>query len=232
MIRPFHAVALLLTAFAAPVIAADGLLLAGASDSALSNYSYAGVLMPLGAGGLGQGWVLRQWIDRVAYQYDGFVPDIHATAYGYAPAIGYQWGLDQGAVEAALYGGVRVSHTILDPYDPGNPDHGTHLRPTLQGELTSNLGGWLQNQLLVSGEFGNGAYFARDRFLWRIGRGYTLGPEVIVQGSHEYQAHAAGLCFGGLTLMRHVTLLLHAGIYRQTGLATVGTFGVELAATL
>lgn len=223
---------LLLVAIASPARASDDLLLAGTSNSTLGDYSYVGALVPLGGGRLGQGWIMRQWLDRVVYRYNGLLPDVRATAYGYAPAVGYQWALDGGTNHMAIYGGVRVVHTRLDPYDPGNANRGTHVRPTLQGELTSNFGVRVQNQLLAEGEFGNGAYFVRDRLLWRIWRSYTLGPEVIAQGSREYQAHAEGLCLGGITLTHRATLLLHAGVYQQRGRATVGTFGVELTATL
>lgn len=232
MTRFTAAVAVLLTVVACRAGAAHDLLLAGASDSPLSNFSYVGVLMPLGDGRLGRGWILRQWVDRVTYQYNGFTPDIQAVAYDYSPALGYQWELDGGVNQAALYAGVDTVHTRLDPYDPGNVDRGTHVRVTMQGELTTNISGWMQNRLLLEGQFGNGSYFMRDRLLWRIGTGYTLGPEVVAQGSHEYQAHEEGLCFGGIRLASHTRLLVRAGIYQQRGQAAVGNFGIELTAVL
>lgn len=232
MIRFMAVAAALLAAVALPAGAANDLVLAGASDSPLSNFSYVGVLVPLGDGRLGQGWILRQWVDRVAYRYNGFVPDIHAVGYDYAPALGYQWALDGGANHAALYAGVDAIHVSLNPYDPGNVDRGTHVRLTLQGEFTSNIGDWAQNQFLAEGEFGNGAYFVRDRFLWRIGEGYTLGPQVVAQGSREYRAHEEGICFGGVKVASRTRLLVHAGIYQQRGQATVGDFGLEITAVL
>lgn len=111
------ACALLLAVLAREARAADNLLLAGTSDSSLGSYSYVGALIPFGHGTLGQGWVMRQWIDRLTYRYDGFVPDIHAHAYGYSPAIGYQWAIG-GASHAALYAGVDLMHTHLSPDDP------------------------------------------------------------------------------------------------------------------
>lgn len=210
---------------------AGDLWLGGASESGLSGYSYVGVLIPLGSDSLGQGWVGRQWVDRVTYRYNGFAADIHAAQYGYSPALGYQWALGSGRTHAALYAGLHVAYTHLDPYDPSNPDRGTHVRPTLQGELTNSLGRRVENRFLAQGELGNGAYFVRDRLSWQVLRHYTLGPEWIAQGSREYHAISAGVCFGGIALARHVTLLLHADVYRQAGLATVGTGGVELAAS-
>jgi hypothetical protein len=224
------ACALLLVAAAPAVQAADSLLLAGTSDSSLGSYSYVGVLAPLGQGVLGQGWVMRQWIDRLTYRYDGFVPDIHALAWGYSPGLGYQWVVADGT-HAALYGGVRLAHTHLDPDDPSNVDRGTRVRLTLQGELTSALGTRAENQFLAAGEIGNGAYFVRDRLAWRLFGHYTLGPEVIAQGSRVYRAHEAGLCFGGITLTRRASLLLRAGVYQQRDEPTVGTGGIELTAT-
>src|SRR6202030_2992617 len=149
---------LLLTVFASPAQSADNLWLAGTSDSPLGSYSYVGALIPLGQGSLGQGWVVRQWFDRVTYHYNGYTPDIHAEAYGYAPAIGYQWPTGSGS-HAALYAGVRLANTHLSPDDPSNVDRGTRARFTLQGEFTSAVGAAAQNQFLAQGEFGNGAYF-------------------------------------------------------------------------
>jgi len=62
------------TAVAAPAPAADSLLLAGTSDSPLGGYSYVGAPIPLGQGNLGQGWFLRQWLDRLTYHCNGFAP--------------------------------------------------------------------------------------------------------------------------------------------------------------
>jgi hypothetical protein len=222
---------LLLAAAAAPVQAADSLLLAGSSDSSLGSYSYVGALIPLGQGALGEGWVMRQWVDRLTYRYDGFAPDIHAQAYGYSPAVGYQWAMGGGDTHAGLYGGVRVAHTHLDPDDPSNVDRGTRVRFTLQGELTSSLGARAQNQFLAQGELGNGAYFVRDRLAWRLFGHYTLGPEAIAQGSRVYRADEAGVCFGGIALTRRASLLLRAGVYRERDKPAVGTAGLELSAS-
>lgn len=166
--------------------AADTLLLAGANGSSLGTYSYMGALIPLGEGSLGQGWVMRQWLDRLTYHYNGFEPDIHALAYGYAPAIGYQWAMSN-VNHAALYAGVRVANTQLTPDDPSNVDRGTRARLTVQGELTSQISATVQNQFLAAGEFGNTAYFVRDRLLWRFAGHYHLGPEAIAQGNHQYR---------------------------------------------
>lgn len=219
---------LLLAAVAAPAHGADALLLAGTSDSSLGSYGYVGALIPLGDSSLGQGWVMRQWLDGITYRYNGFAPDIHAQAYGYAPAIGYQWPTGSGS-QAALYAGVRLANTHLSPDDPSNVDRGTRARFTLQDELTSPVGGAAQNQFLAEGEFGNGAYYVRDRLVWRFANHYSFGPEVILQGSREYRAHEAGLCLGGIALTRRVSLLAHAGVYQQRGQQTVGTVGIELS---
>jgi hypothetical protein len=171
---------------------------------------------------------LRQWLDRLTYHYNGFAPDIQAQAYGYAPAIGYQWQVNNGS-HAGLYAGMRLENTYLSPDDPSNVDRGTHARFTLQGELTNPVGAAAQNQFLAQGEFGNGAYFVRDRLAWRLDGHYTLGPEVIAQGSYEYRAHEAGLCLGGIALTRRASLLVRAGVYQQRDQPTVGTAGIELS---
>jgi len=219
--------ALLFIAAAAPLHAADNLLLAGSDYSSLGSYTYLGTLTPLGISTLGNGWILRNWVDRLTYRYNGYTPDIHALAWGYSPAIEYQWAM--GGSHAALSGGLRIAHTHLDPDDPSNVDRGTRLRGTLQGELTSSLGEHFENQFLAAGEFGNGAYLVRDRLPWRLAGHFTLGPEVIFQGSHVYRAHAAGLCFGGIQLTHRISLLVRAGVKEQSGQPTVGDFGLELA---
>ncbi len=72
------------------------------------------------------------------------------------------------------------------------------MRFSLQGELTSQLGTMAQNQFLAQGEFGNGAYFVRDRLAWRVFGHYTFGPEAIAKGSRVYQAPGSRpLCFPG-----------------------------------
>lgn len=218
---------LLLLIITAPAQATDSLMLAGSSYSSIGSYTYLGSLTPLGEGLLGQGWVIRQWIDRLTYRYNGYTPDIEALAWGYSPAIGYQWAL--GDSHAALSGGVRIAHTNLDPDDPSNVDRGTRLRGTLQAELTSPLGARAENQFLAAGEIGNGAYFVRDRFVWRLPSHYTLGPEVIFQGSRVYRAREAGLFFGGIALTHRLTLLLRAGVKEQPHQPTVGDFGIEFA---
>jgi len=211
--------------------AADSLWLAGTSGSPLGTYSYVGALFPLGEGTLGQGWIMRQWIDRLTYHYNGFEPDIHALDYGYSPAIGYQWTLQQSH-HAALYVGVRVANTELTPDDPSNVDRGTRARLTLQGDLTSDFSAGLQNQFLAAGEAGNGAYFVRDRLLWRLGAHISLGPEAIAQGNRQYRAHEVGVCLSGIPFTRHISALLRAGVYQQHDQPTVGQVGLELAGTL
>ncbi len=222
---------ILLLSIATSAHAADDLFLGGTDQSSLGSYSYLGALVPIGQGKLGDGWVMRQWFDRLTYRYNGSVPGIRAEAYGYAPAIGYQWPVSDGNNHAGLYAGLRVAHTELSPDDPGNVDRGTRVRFTLQGELTSQLGATAQNQFLAQGEFGNGAYFVRDRLAWRVFGHYTLGPEVIAKGSRVYQAREAGLCFGGIALTSRVSLLVRGGVNQQPGEPTVGDFSVEMSAS-
>lgn len=219
-----------LLGIAASAQAADSLFLAGTDQSSLGSYSYLGALVPVGQGQLGDGWVMRQWVDRLTYRYNGSVPDIRAEAYGYAPALGYQWPMGDGSNHAALYAGLRVEHTRLTPDDPGNVDRGTRARFSLQGELTSQFGAGAQNQFLAQGELGNGAYFVRDRLAWRVFGHYTLGPEAIAKGSRVYQAREAGLCFGGIALTPRASLLVRGGVDQQPGQPTVGDFSVELSA--
>jgi hypothetical protein len=221
----------LLLGIAAAAQANDSLFLAGTDQSSLGSYSYLGALVPVGHGQLGDGWVMRQWFDRLTYRYNGSVPDIRAETYGYAPAIGYQWPMSNGRNHAGLFAGLRVAHTQLTPDDPGNVDRGTRARFSLQGELTSQLGETAQNQFLAQAVFGNGAYFVRERLAWRVFGHYTLGPEAIAKGSREYQAREVGVCFGGIALARRASLLVRGGVDVQPGQPTVGDFSVELSAS-
>jgi hypothetical protein len=221
---------LLLLGIAAAAQSADSLFLAGTDQSSLGSYSYLGALVPVGQSKLGDGWVMRQWIDRLTYRYNGSVPDIHAEAYGYAPAIGYHWPMSGGSHHAGLFAGLRVAHTQLNPDDRSNVDRGTRARLSLQGELTSQLGAMAQNQLLAQGELGNGAYYVRDRLAWRVFGHYTFGPEAIAKGSREYRAREVGVCFGGIALTSRASLLVRGGVDQQPGQPTVGDFSVELSA--
>jgi len=201
---------ILLLGIAGSAQAADNLFLGGTDQSSLGSYSYLGALVPIGQGQLGNGWVMRQWFDRL---------------------IGYQWPVGDGSNHAGLYAGLRVVHTQLSPDDPSNVDRGTHARFTLQGELTSQLGAMVQNQLLAQGEFGNGAYYVRDRLAWRVFGHYTFGPEAIAKGSSVYQAREAGLFFGGIAITSRMSLLVRGGVNQQPGQPTVGDFSVEMSAS-
>jgi hypothetical protein len=225
------ACALLMLGVATSAQGSDSLMLTGSTESSIGSYTYLGALMPLPHSVLGQGWVVRQWLYRLTYRYDGSAPDIHAEAFGYAPAIGYQWPMGYGDNHAGLYAGVRLAHTHLSPADPHNNDDGTRARFSLQGELTSRFGVVAQNQLLAQGEFGNGAYYVRERLAWRLFGHYTFGPEATAQGSREYRAWEAGLCLGGITLTPHTGLLVRAGIKEQAGRPTAGEVGLELSAS-
>src|SRR5258708_23004336 len=116
---------MLLLGVAATAQASDSLFLAGTDQSSLGSYSYVGALVPVAQGKLGDGWVMRQWFDRLTYRYNGGVPDIHAEAYGYAPAIGYQWPMSGGSNHPGPYAGVRLAHTERDPDGPGQTDCGS-----------------------------------------------------------------------------------------------------------
>jgi hypothetical protein len=223
--------ALLMMGIAASAQGAESLLLTGSTESSIGSYTYVGALTPFPQSALGHGWVMRQWLDRVTYRYDGSAPDIRAEAYGYAPAIGYQWPMSAGDHHAGLYAGIRLAHTRLTPADPHNSDAGTRARFSVQGDLISRFGVLAQNQLLAQGEFGNGAYYVRDRLAWRLFSHYTFGPEATAQGSREYRAWEAGLCLGGIILIPRTSLLVRGGIKEQPGRPTAGEVGLELSAS-
>lgn len=220
---------LLLAAAAGARAADDSLWLTGAEWSHLGSYSYIGALTPLGNSSFGNGWVMRNWLDRVTYAYDGRVPDIHAQSYGFSPALGFQSAL--GSTRGGLYGAVRIAHTTLSPDDPSNADRGTRVRFALQADAQSPLGSFAENQLIAQGEFGNGGYYVRDRLLFHATGPYRLGPEAIVKGNDEYGAWQAGLALGGIALGRHTNLLLRGGVSDQRGQRSEGYASLELTLT-
>ena len=102
--------------------AADNVALAGTEYSGLGSYTYVGVISPLGHEHLGNGFVMRNWLERLTYEYDGAAARIHAERFAYAPALGYQAPLAGGSI--AVYGGLRIAHLNLSPNDPGNDEEG------------------------------------------------------------------------------------------------------------
>jgi hypothetical protein len=214
---------------AGPVRAADSLLLTGAESSNIGDYAYVGVLMPLGNGDLGNGWVMRHWLDRVTYHYASGARTVDAQSYGYAPAIGYQTPL--GRSHIGIAGALRVGNTHLSPDDPSNADHGTRARFSIQAEMTTPFGKSVESQLIAQGQFGNGGYYARERLLIRGFGHYIAGPELVVKGSHEYSAWQAGLTFGGISLGR-ATILLRGGASGQSSHITEPYGGAEIAVNL
>jgi hypothetical protein len=214
-------------ALSASARSADSLVLSGTEWSRFGTYSYIGAITPLDGGTLGDGWIMRQWVDRLTYQYRGGTAEIHAEGYGYAPAFGRQ--LPIGNSHVGLYGAVRIAHTSLEPDDRSNVDRGTHARFSIQAEASTRVGGWAENQLIASGEIGNGGYFARDRFVFRGPARLAWGPEVVFKGNNQYDARQFGLALGGLTLGRHVAIVLRGGVDDQRGQPNVGYAGVELA---
>jgi len=216
-------------ALSASAHSANSLLLSGTESSRFGSYSYVGAITPLGDGSLGEGWVMRQWLDRLTYQYRSGAADVHAEGYAYAPAFGRQ--VPFGNTHVGLYGAVRIAHTSLDPEDHTNRDRGTRARFSIQADALTSVAGWAQNQLIAQADAGNGGYFVRDRFLFRAAFRCTLGPEVVIKGNNEYAARQYGLAVGGLRLGTNVNAVLRGGVSDQRGQATVGYGSVELAMT-
>lgn len=214
-------------AAAAPVKATENLVLAGAESSPLGDYAYVGALMPLGHGSLGNGWVMRHWLDRFTYHYATNGKQVDAESYGYAPAIGYQATL--GDSHVGISGALRIGSTQLSPDDRSNADRGTHARFSTQVEMTTPLGQSVENQLIAQAQLGNGGYFARERLLIRGFGHYIAGPEMVIKGSREYSGWQAGLTFGGISLGGRATLLLRGGAGGQRGHTTEPYGGAEIA---
>ncbi len=210
--------------------AAQSLVLTGAEASGRGSYAYLGHIAALGDRPLGQGWVLRHWVDRVTYEYRSGAREIEAEAFGYAPAVGY---LSAGErLSHGLYGGMRLAHTRLSPDDPGNGSRGWRARPFVQADGVWRLRPGLEQQFVASFELGSGEYYLRDRLAVRIGEGLALGPEIVLKGGRDYDGWQFGVVLSKARVAADLGLNLKLGAAGQRGESTAAYLGVELVKTL
>lgn len=210
--------------------AGDHVVLAGSEWSRLGGYTYAGVISPLGEGTLGDGLVMRHWLERLTYEYDKDGGTVDAVRYGYAPALGYQAPLWGGHVGG--YAGLRLAHANLSPDDPGNRDEGDTARFFLQADAIHPVGAGAENQLVAEFETRYGGYYVRDRLMFRLGNGLSLGPEAVVKGGDDYDGWQAGVSLGGIRLLPALSVTVRAGIAGQRDESNCGYFGVEFVVPL
>ena len=204
----------------------DHVALAGTELSGLGTYTYLGIVSPLGDARLGHGLVMRHWLERLTYEYDGpGGANIEAERYGYAPALGYQ--LPVGESSLAFYAGVRISTTDLDPEDPGNDEEGHTNRVFLQADAFTPIAGRAENQFVGSFETRYSDYYVRDRLLFKFDGQHSVGPEVVLKGGRDYEGWQAGLALGGLRLFERVGLVVRGGISGQDGESNTGYGSVE-----
>jgi hypothetical protein len=204
----------------------DHVALAGTELSGLGTYTYLGIVSPLGDSRLGHGLVMRHWLERLTYEYDGpGGANIEAERYGYAPALGWQMPLGEGS--AALYAGLRFAHTDLDPNDSGNDEAGHTNRVFLQADAFTPVGERVENQFVGSFETRYSDYYVRDRLLFRFDGKHAVGPEVILKGGRDYEGWQAGLAVGGFRIFERVGLLVRGGISGQQGESSTGYGSLE-----
>lgn len=210
--------------------AAQSLLLTGAEASGRGSYAYLGHIAALGGRPLGEGWVVRHWVDRVTYDYRSGARVIDAEAFGYAPAMGYLSA--GGRFSHGLYGGVRLAHTRLSPDDPGNGSRGWRARPFVQADGVWRMRAGLEQHFVASFELGSGEYYLRDRLAVRIGEGLAVGPELVLKGGRNYDGWQFGVVLSKARIAADVGLNLKLGAAGQRGESTAAYIGVELVTTL
>lgn len=214
-----------LAAVAGRAAAAEHVALAGSEWSRLGSYTYAGVISPLGDGRLGNGLVMRHWLEWLTYEYEAGAQDVDAQRYGYAPALGYQSSLWGGY--AGFYGGVRLAHTDLSPNDPGNRDEGDTSRFFVGMDAMTPLGGIAESQFVAELETRYSGYYVRERLMFRLGNGLTFGPEAVVKGGEDYDGWQAGVSLGGITPLPGLGVTLRGGIGDQRDASSSVYLGIE-----
>jgi len=225
--------ALLLPALAlgsGPLAAAGHVGLAGSEVSRLGSYTYVGIISPLGNGKLGDGLVMRHWLEYLTYEYETGGRDVDAERFGYAPALGYQTRLWGGY--AGFYGGLRLAHTDLDPNDRDNKDEGNTARFFLQADALTPVGRNAENQLVAELETRYSGYYVRERLMFRLGASLMLGPEAVVKGGEDYDGWQAGLALGGIRVMPGLTLTLRGGVSGQRDQSNSGYAGLEFVMSM
>lgn len=175
-----------------------GIVLAGAQGSGATGYGYAGWLAPWPGYRLGAGPVYRLWIDYLRYEYPLGPTTIEAKGPGAEAALGYLG--TRGDLAWGVYAGAVYRDTSLSPDDPDNRAGGGRLGARLQGELGQPLGaGWRWSGIASYETTGSG-YWARARLLRNVDGPVAVGPELVVQGSPDYDAQQAGIAVVGLPL--------------------------------
>lgn len=213
--------------FSANTFGADkSLVFGGAEFASKQGYVYLGTLTPLADSTMGNGWMWRNWIDWLSYQYDANVR-IKASAVGYTPALVRQFSNDSTSVGISV--GLRMATTHLSPDDPGNDNRGFRTGVPIQIDMDQRLGTRTALVLIASKDVNHGNYWSRVRLLHSLaGSGYTVGPEVVWKGGHEFHASQIGAVLGNLPVSDKGRLVLKAGYTRQDGVSSGAYSGIEL----
>jgi hypothetical protein len=189
-------------------------------------YVGGGLIFPFpGNNHLGQGWVVRPWIDSFSYSYLAGTTPVDARVLGAEAMIGYQ--ASRSNLAAAAYLGVRYSNTRLSPDDPGGALRGEQVWPKAQVEIDAALSPSWRAGMIVAYTAVLDGYWTRLRLLYGLPAGRYVGPEVVAQGDPNYTAQKLGIAFGGIAASPHVFVTLKAG-YRFQRSASAAYCGAEL----
>lgn len=195
--------------------APSAVLLTGGAGGPTSSYGYFGGLVPLPGSQVGNGWVVKPWVDYTAYNFDFNGTTINAQAPGAEVLLGYTGSSDAGSW--GLYVGPRWRNTTFD------------------NNFVSSVGG---SRFGVKGEFvgeaqvsdvmrlgGIASYTTTDQYHWLRGRalfgdreGVNFGPEVVFQGNPEFEGRQYGLAVTNIGLWEDAFIGLHGGYETSRGL--------------
>jgi hypothetical protein len=166
------------------------------------------------------------------YAYDattaGFTRRINATQISGGALVGYNWVAPHWTF--ALFGGAQVVDTTLNPFDPNNATHGTHVGAKFVGEFYGNPTERTMFSGYASYGTANSDYYTRFKAGYAIARQVFIGPEFLALGDRFYTEYRAGLHVTGVSLGA-LTLGLSGGFTsnRVTGSGGYGVVDARFA---
>lgn len=220
-LRPALALALCCT----PLLAdAETLGFAGFEAGKGQGYAYVGSLSSLPGSELGNGWLWRNWLDGLKYEYEAN-GTIKARSVAYTPALVHQNAWDRGSFGISI--GARIASTHLSPDDPANENRGSRVTVPLQLDVDYRVSPRTAIAAIASMEVNTGSYWSRVRMLHGLDQGIAIGPELIWKGSHEFRAQQLDLVVGNMKLSGRAQMAVKVGHVRQDGRGRGGYAGLE-----
>lgn len=177
---------------------AESVVVGGGAFSTQTRAAYAGVVLPLPGGRLGDGWSQSLFATGIRYQYPLGGRTIDGTATGLKYGLLRQYPLTGGSL--GLGGGLNWHHTGLSPDDPANRNRGGRLRPSAELQWRSEPERAWRSQLFGQYVFGERSHLLIGFVGRRLGTGVAIGPQFSTGGDPNYRVHGAALALEGLRL--------------------------------